>query len=365
MHLEQDKNKIKNALYVVSTPIGNLNDMSFRAIEVLKNSDLILCEDTRVTKKLLTFYKIDKKLISNHKFNEKKNLKKMLELLNNSKILSLVSDAGTPSISDPGNILINECIKNNIKVIPIPGPSAVIAAVSVSGFSNNFYFQGFISDKKNGMKKELEFLSKLNNSKILSLVSDAGTPLISDPGNILINECIKKNIKIIPIPGPSAVVTAVSVSGFSNNFYFHGFLSDKKNVIKKELEFLSKLDNSIVFFVSAKKFSKLIPYLKDYFLGRKIVICKELTKYYEQIYRSNISELSEQNINLKGEITVVISNVVETKKNKETLDESVKIRIKNLMNKLTIKDIVSIIGSENNISNSAIYKYCLKLKNEK
>ena len=285
MHLEQDKNKIKNALYVVSTPIGNLKDISFRAIEVLKNSDFILCEDTRVTKKLLAHYKIDKKLISNHKFNEKKNLNKILELL--------------------------------------------------------------------------------NNSKILSLVSDAGTPLISDPGNILINECIKKNIKIIPIPGPSAVVTAVSVSGFSNNFYFHGFLSDKKNVIKKELEFLSKLDNSIVFFVSAKKFSKLIPYLKDYFLGRKIVICKELTKYYEQIYRSNISELSEQNINLKGEITVVISNVVETKKNKETLDESVKIRIKNLMNKLTIKDVVSIIGSEKNISKSAIYKHCLKLKNEK
>ena len=285
MHLEQDKNKIKNALYVVSTPIGNLKDISFRAIEVLKNSDFILCEDTRVTKKLLAHYKIDKKLISNHKFNEKKNLNKILELL--------------------------------------------------------------------------------NNSKILSLVSDAGTPLISDPGNILINECIKNNIKIIPIPGPSAVITAVSVSGFSNNFYFHGFLSDKKNVIKKELEFLSKLDNSIVFFVSAKKFSKLIPYLKDYFLGRKIVICKELTKYYEQIYRSNISELSEQNINLKGEITVIISDVDETKKNKETLDESVKIRIKNLMNKLTIKDIVSIIGSEKNISKSAIYKHCLKLKNEK
>ena len=237
MHLEQDKNKIKNALYVVSTPIGNLKDISFRAIEVLKNSDFILCEDTRVTKKLLAHYKIDKKLISNHKFNEKKNLNKILELL--------------------------------------------------------------------------------NNSKILSLVSDAGTPLISDPGNILINECIKNNIKIIPIPGPSAVVTAVSVSGFSNNFYFHGFLSDKKNVIKKELEFLSKLDNSIVFFVSAKKFNKLIPYLKDYFLGRKIVICKELTKYYEQIYRSNISELSEQNINLKGEITVVISMLLKQKKIKK------------------------------------------------
>ncbi len=285
MHSELDKNKIKNGLYIVSTPIGNLKDISLRAIEVLKNSDFILCEDTRVTKKLLAYYKIDKKLISNHKFNEKKNLKKILELLNNSKILSLVSDAGTPLISDPGNILINECIKNNIKVIPIPGPSAAITAVSVSGFSNNFYFQGFISDKKNGMKKELEFLSKLNNS--------------------------------------------------------------------------------IVFFISAKKFNKLIPHLKDYFFSRKIAICKELTKFYEQVYRLNISELSEQNINLKGEITVVISDVDETKKNRETLDESVKMRIKNLINKLTIKDIVSIISSENNISKSVIYKYCLKLKNEK
>ena len=285
MHLELDKNKIKNGLYIVSTPIGNLKDISLRAIEVLKNSDFILCEDTRVTKKLLAYYKIDKKLISNHKFNEKKNLKKILEMLNNSKILSLVSDAGTPLISDPGNILINECIKNNIKVIPIPGPSAAITAVSVSGFSNNFYFQGFISDKKNGMKKELEFLSKLNNS--------------------------------------------------------------------------------IVFFISAKKFNKLIPHLKDYFFSRKIAICKDLTKFYEQVYRLNISELSEQNINLKGEITVVISDIDETKKNRETLDESVKVKIKNLINKLTIKDIVSIIGSENNISKSAIYKYCLKLKNEK
>ena len=132
--------KLKKGLYIVSTPIGNLKDITFRAVDILKKSDIILCEDTRVTKKLLAHYKIEKKLISNHKFNEKKNLNKILELLNNSKILSLVSDAGTPLISDPGNILINECIKNNIKIIPIPGPSAVITAVSVSGFSNNFYF---------------------------------------------------------------------------------------------------------------------------------------------------------------------------------------------------------------------------------
>ena len=164
MHLEQDKNKIKNALYVISTPIGNLKDISFRAIEVLKNSDFILCEDTRVTKKLLAHYKIDKKLISNHKFNEKKNLNKILELLNNSKILSLVSDAGTPLISDPGNILINECIKKNIKIIQIPGPSAVSTAISISGFSDNFYFCGFLPEKQNQVKKLFKFLSLLESS---------------------------------------------------------------------------------------------------------------------------------------------------------------------------------------------------------
>ena len=149
MHLEQDKNKIKNALYVVSTPIGNLKDISFRAIEVLKNSDFILCEDTRVTKKLLAHYKIDKKLISNHKFNEKKNLNKILELLNNSKILSLVSDAGTPLISDPGYKLLQQVIKNKIKVFVIPGPSAITAALVISGAkTDNFLFLGFLPKNK-------------------------------------------------------------------------------------------------------------------------------------------------------------------------------------------------------------------------
>ena len=138
----------ENGLYLVSTPIGNLKDITLRAIETLKKSTYILCEDTRVSRNLLDRYEIKSRLISNHKFNESKNLNKVLELLKSGETISLISDAGTPSISDPGAILVNECIKNNIKIIPIPGPSAVAAAVSISGFSEKFIFYGFLPEKK-------------------------------------------------------------------------------------------------------------------------------------------------------------------------------------------------------------------------
>ena len=113
MNLQTDSpiNNLKYGLYIVSTPIGNLGDITLRALEVLRSSDYILCEDTRVTKKLLLKYKIKSNLISNHKFNEKKNLQKIIDILKLNKIVSLVSDAGTPTISDPGNILIKECVK--------------------------------------------------------------------------------------------------------------------------------------------------------------------------------------------------------------------------------------------------------------
>ena len=135
--------EIKKRLYLVSTPIGNLGDITLRAVDALKKSNYILCEDTRVSKVLLDKYAIKSKLISNHKFNEKKNISKILGLLKNDSIVSIISDAGTPVISDPGAILVNECIKHNIEIIPIPGPSAVLSAVSVSGFSEKFFFYGF------------------------------------------------------------------------------------------------------------------------------------------------------------------------------------------------------------------------------
>ena len=162
-------NQLSPAIYVVSTPIGNLSDITFRAIEVLKKSDYILCEDTRHSLKLLNFYNIKNKLISFHKFNEKKNCNEILDDIRNGKSISLISDAGTPLISDPGEFLIKSARNLGIQVIPIPGPSATIAAISVSGFDTKFYFYGFLSKKNNERDKELEILSKINSSIILYL----------------------------------------------------------------------------------------------------------------------------------------------------------------------------------------------------
>ena len=272
-------------LYLVSTPLGNLKDITFRAIEVLEKSDYILCEDTRVSKRLLDKYQIKSKLISNHKFNEKKNVSKIIEYLKSGKIISLISDAGTPSISDPGLILVNKCIDNHIK--------------------------------------------------------------------------------IFPIPGPSAVTTAISISGFSDKFLFLGFLPDKKNQLSKILQNLSTFENSLVFFISAKKINKIIPEIKKNFSDRKIVFCREITKIFEEFIRKNINELELFEKELKGELTVVISEKKINKNISEKLSESDKNMIKKMINKLTFKEISSILSERNNISKKEIYNYCLNLKNEK
>ena len=155
------KNELKKGLYLVPTPIGNLGDITLRAIEILKKSDLILCEDTRVSKKLLDKFQINADLISNHKFNETKNLTKIIQILKDDKLVSIISDAGTPGISDPGSILINECVKQNINIIPLPGASAVTTAVSISGFGGKYLFYGFFPEKEKMIIYELEKLSNL------------------------------------------------------------------------------------------------------------------------------------------------------------------------------------------------------------
>ena len=281
---KSDNIKIETGLYVVSTPIGNLLDISQRAIETLRKSDFILCEDTRVSKILLTKFEIKSNLISYHKFNEKKNLNKIIKLLKSGSLISLISDAGTPSISDPGCVLINECLKNDINVSPVPGPSAVSSAVSVSGFSDKFYFYGFLPEK-----------NKLLNSDLLTL---------------------------------------------------------------------SKLNCSIVFFISSKKFNKTIPILKKYFNGRKILICKEMTKFYEEFFREEIDNLKRFESGLKGELTIVISEMKILKNVSQKLSESDKDLIKKTINKLSIKEIINLISKNNEISKKEIYNYCLELKNE-
>jgi len=275
----------ENGLYLVSTPLGNLKDITLRAIEVLQKSHYILCEDTRVSKNLLDKYQIKSKLISNHKFNEKKNVTKIIEYLKSGKIISLISDAGTPSISDPGSILVNECINNEIKIYPIPGPSAVAAAVSVSGFADKFLFCGFFSDKKEQLSNEL----------------------------------------------------------------------------KKFSEF----ENSLVFFISPKKINKIIPEIKKNFTGRKIVFCREITKMYEEFIRKNVDELELFEKEPKGELTVVISEKIINKNVSEKLTESDKSIIKKMINKLSTKEITDILSQITNVPKKEIYNYCLELKNEK
>ena len=282
---DSQNNNLKYGLYIVSTPIGNLQDISFRALEVLRKSDYILCEDTRVSKKLLTKYKIKSKLISNHKFNEKKNIEKIIDILKSNKIVSLISDAGTPTISDPGNVLIKECINDNINVIPIPGASAAVAALSVSGFANKYYFYGFFPE---------------NNKEI------------------------------------------------NENF-----------------EMLSKINGSIVFFISSKKFNRSVRVIKKYFIDREILICKEITKYFEEFFRFDVSELDQKNINLRGEITLVISEKKSINKTSNNLSESDKTKIRKMIKKFTVKEIVDIIKDGKNITKKEIYNYCLKIKHEK
>ncbi len=155
---------MKGKLYVVATPIGNLSDFSKRAIDILNSVDLIAAEDTRTSKVLLDKFNIKTKVISNHKFNENSKVNTFIQDLLNNKSIAVISDAGTPCISDPGYILIKEAIKNNIEVIGIPGPSAVITAVSISGFDASiFTFYGFLPKEKNNIIN----LLKKDTSKVL------------------------------------------------------------------------------------------------------------------------------------------------------------------------------------------------------
>ena len=273
------KNKYNFGLYIVSTPIGNLTDITLRAIDILKQSNYVFCEDTRVSKRLLDKYEIKSKLISNHKFNEMKNVDKIIEILKSEKIISIISDAGTPTISDPGKIIIEECIKNNINIYPIPGPTAVTAAVSISGFSEKYFFYGFFPQKKKDLLNDLKSLSNLNSS--------------------------------------------------------------------------------IVFFISPNKINKVIEHIKNFFSGRKILICREMTKFFEEYIRTNVDDLKPFQKIPKGELTLVIS---ENNNYLISLNESDKKNIKKMIQISSIKDIVNLISKEKKISKKEIYNYCLSLK---
>jgi 16S rRNA (cytidine1402-2'-O)-methyltransferase len=271
----------KKGLYIVSTPIGNLEDITFRAIKILRTSDFILCEDTRHSLKLLNKFNIKTKLISYHKFNEKKSLIKIIQYLNEGKILSLISDAGTPVLSDPGNIIINECIKNKHQIFTVPGPSSVSAAVSLAGFGDKFLFYGFLPKTENELNKSLKKLD---------------------------------------------------IEGFS-----------------------------LVFFVPAIKINFYIKHFKKYFTGRNIFIAREMTKKYETYYRQSVDNLSLFKTQLRGELTIVISQKIK----KEILStDYVKIenQVIKYLKSYTVKDVVELMSKKEKLPKKIIYNLCIKNK---
>ena len=217
-------------LYIISTPIGNLSDVSFRSIEILKELNYLICEDTRVTRKLLNHYEIKANLLSYNIFNENKLTGKYIKYLTDGKDMGLVSDAGTPCISDPGYKLVNKCRQLDIEVISIPGPSSLTSALSISGLP-------------------------------------------------------------------------------SDSFYFEGFLPKKKGR-KTKFEFLSSLPSTIVIFESPYRLVKTVQDIFDYMGNREICICKELTKIYERVMFGNVSNILEflnNEVKLKGEYVIIIA----------------------------------------------------------
>ena len=280
-----DKNKhqtLSSGLYLVSTPIGNMEDITLRALNILKKSNFILCEDTRRSQKLLSHFKIKNSLIAYHKFNEK-------------------------SVCDK---VIN-CIKSN---------------------------------------------------EIVSLISDAGTPTVSDPGLVLVKRCIDENLKVHPIPGASAPTSAMSVSGFDEKYLFYGFLPKKEKELEKTIQKLKKLDFSIVFFVPSTKIKMCLLKFKDHFKNRKILIAKEMTKIYEDFIRGEVESIKIPSERLKGEFTVVISKEKYTKNIENNIDESVKINIKKMLKKYSLKDVVEFISKKENIRKKIVYDFCLSTK---
>jgi len=280
-----DKNKqqtVGPGLYLVSTPIGNMEDITLRALNILKKSDIILCEDTRRSGKLLSYFQIKSRLLSYHKFNETKVSWKIIDSIKKDKIVSLISDAGTPTISDPGIILVNKCIDENLNVYPIPGSSAVTAAFSASGFGDQYLF--------------------------------------------------------------------------------YGFLTKEENKLERVLKNLSNLDYSIIFFVSAPKINFYISKFKKYFFDRKIVIAKEMTKIHEEFIRGTVESIKNFTEPLKGELTIVLSQIRKEKYIKKEINESVKIEIKKMLKKYSHKDVVEFIAKKENLPKKMIYNYCLKLK---
>ena len=262
-------------LYLIPTPIGNMEDITIRAVNTLKMVDVVFCEDTRVTGQLLKYLDISKKLISSHNYNESGNKEKLLEYLSNGSNVGLVSDRGTPIISDPGYELAKTAIEEGYNVVSLPGATALIPALTSSGIS--------------------------------------------------------------PMP-----------------FYYYGFLNSKDSARRKELEFLKNIDATLILYEAPHRINKTLKDLGN-ILGnnRKISISREITKKYEEIYRGTIGELIEQNNEYKGELVVVVEGNKETTEYKNlTIEEHVNLYIEDGKSSM---DAIKIVAKERGMKKSEVY----------
>jgi 16S rRNA (cytidine1402-2'-O)-methyltransferase len=280
-----NNSSIEAGLYIIATPIGNLSDITIRALNILASSKLVYCEDTRVSKKLTSKYGINCRLKPFHKFNSK-------------------------------------------SLIP-------------------------------------EIVKKLENNEIISLISDAGTPLISDPGNDLINKCIEKNIRFYSIPGASSVIGSLIVSGMpTDNFTFLGFVPRTK---KEKKIFFERINSSIatsIFYESPKRIKSSINFCSEIIKNRKISIVRELTKKNEEIINGDIiyiKNLLDKREEIKGEITIIIEPTKETRKEYDDFFLIEKIE-KELTKNKPLSQISTEISDTYNVSKRRVYQLCLNLK---
>lgn len=276
---------LNNALYIVATPIGNIKDISFRAIETLSEADIIACEDTRVSKKLFSLLnlKTDKPFISYQDYSEEEKSQHLTELLLSGKSIALISDAGSPLISDPGYKLVRKCVEQNIKVYSVPGASAVICALQLSGLpTNRFMFAGFIPNKD---KARMDLFIEL-----------------------------------------------------------------------------SKINTTLVFYETAPRLCKTLLCLNQVFPDREIAVAREITKIFEECKRASAQELyNYYNENSpKGEIVIIVSPPCEKKSCDFDLEYELKTRLENMSVKSAVKEVAELTKSNRN----DIYNLALRLKND-
>ena len=268
-------------LYIVPTPIGNLADITFRAVDILKNVSIIGAEDTRNSKKLLNHYNIETSMISYHKFNERKRVEKLMNKLQNGEDIAIISDAGTPGISDPAIIMIKEAINYGIKVEVLPGATAFIPALVASGLN-------------------------------------------------------------------------------CERFQFIGFLPEKNKIRNKILNDISDNENTLIFYEAPHKLQKFFQILFDTFGDRKISVVREISKIYETYYRTSLKNIIEEpeQIVAKGEFVIIVEGSQKCIISDEVLTEKL---IKLIENGETKKTAVKQIANETGEQKNRVYQLALKL----